>query len=171
MRQRYLVSLGVLAVATLSIAVQNTAPKPASTQAAPAAAAPKPATPAGKPAATVPRTPWGDPDLQGTWFVLADVPLQRSAANAGKEFLTDEEVAAADKRKGLDPGRNARSSGAKDVSGAYNAVFNSVLRTGKRTSMVIDPPDGKIPPLVSGAPAQGRGGFAGQGGRGGGNDN
>jgi hypothetical protein len=121
------------------------------------------------------RTPWGDPDLQGTWFVMYDVPLERSAANANKEFLTDAEVAAADAKKGLDPGRNARSSGANDVSGAYNAVFNSVLRTGKRTSMIIDPPDGKIPPLVAGAPPQGRGGFAGQGGpaggRGGGNDN
>ena len=117
------------------------------------------------------RTPWGDPDLQGTWFVMYDVPLERSAANANKEFLTDAEVAASDGRKGLDPGRNARSTGANDVTGAYNAVFNSILKTGKRTSMIIDPPDGKIPPLVAGAPPQGRGGFAGPGGRGGGNDN
>src|SRR2546426_4546405 len=120
--------------------------------------------------ATSPRTPWGDPDLQGTWFVMADVPLERSAANAGKEFLTDEEVAAADKQKGLNPGRNARSANsAQDVNGAYNAVFNSVLRTGKRTSMIIDPPDGKIPPLVAGAQG-GRGGAQagrGQGAQGG----
>ena len=127
------------------------------------------------------RTAWGDPNLQGTWFVMADVPLERSAANAGKEFLTDAEVAAADAKKGLDPGRNARSSGAQDVSGAYNAVFNSVLKTGKRTSMIIDPPDGRIPPLVAGA--QGAGGRgagrgpgipgagAGRGAPGGGNDN
>jgi hypothetical protein len=94
--------------------------------------------------------------------VTAGVPLERSAANAGKEFLTDAEVAAADKEKGLDPGRNARSANsAQDVTGAYNAVFNSVLKTGKRTSMIIDPPDGKIPPLVA-APQGGRG----QGGRG-----
>src|ERR1700677_2343404 len=103
-------------------------------------------------AGTSPRTPWGDPDLQGTWFVLAEVPLERSSANAGKEFLTDEEVAAADEKKGLNPGRNARSGDkSQDVSGAYNAVFNSVLKTGKRTSMIIDPPDGKIPPLAPGA--------------------
>jgi hypothetical protein len=100
------------------------------------------------------RTSWGDPDLQGTWFVFADVPLERSAANAGKEFLTDAEVAAADEKKGLNPGRNARSADkTQDVSGAYNAVFNSVLKTGKRTSMITDPPDGKIPPLVAGATA------------------
>ncbi len=112
------------------------------------------------------RTAWGDPDLQGTWFVLYDVPLERSAANAGKEFLTDQEVAAADAKKGIDPGRNARSSGVQDVSGAYNAVFNSILRTGKRTSMIIDPPDGKIPALVNAAPGAARGAQAGRGGAG-----
>jgi len=127
---------------------------------------------------TIPRTAWGDPDLQGTWFVMYDVPLERSAANAGKEFLTDEEVAAADKKKGVDPGRNARASGVQDVTGAYNAVFNSILKTGKRTSMIIDPPDGKIPPLVAGGQGQGgrggRGGAPGAAGRGpagGANDN
>jgi hypothetical protein len=108
----------------------------------------------------VPKTSWGDPDLQGTWFVLYDTPLERSAANASKEFLSDEEVAAANNAKGVSPGRNMRSTGATDVSGAYNAVFNSILKTGKRTSLVIDPPDGRIPPLVGGSsqPAQpGRG--------------
>ena len=124
-------------------------------------------------AGTSPRTPWGDPDLQGTWFVLAEVPLERSAANAGKEFLTDQEVAAADEKKGLNPGRNARSGDkSQDVSGAYNAVFNSVLKTGKRTSMIIDPPDGKIPPLAPGAkaPANPFGGGVGVGSAGA-NDN
>ena len=161
MPQRYLISLGALGLvavvswAALSLAVQNTAPKPATTP-TPAAASPRPATPS-KPTATVPRTPWGEPDLQGTWFVLADVPLQRSAANANKEFLTDEEMAASDKQKGLNPGRNARSANSvADVDGAYNAVFNSVLKTGRRTSMIIDPPDGHIPPTVAAtAPAGG----------------
>ena len=127
-------------------------------------------------AKTAPRTAWGDPDLQGTWFVVYGVPLERSAANADKEFLTDAEVAALDKQKEADPGRNARSENAnQDVGGAYNAVFNSVLKTGKRTSMIIDPPDGKIPPLVAGAQGAGRGGFGapggGRGGLGGANDN
>ena len=168
MRRRYFVSLAVGACGLAG--VLTFAQTPAATSKAASKAKTAKSAGAAKAAASL-RTPWGDPDLQGTWFVMADVPLERSAANAGKEFLTDAEVAAADARKGLDPGRNARSSGAQDVSGAYNAVFNSVLRTGKRTSMIIDPPDGKIPPLVSGAPAQGRGGLAGPGGRGGGNDN
>jgi hypothetical protein len=115
--------------------------------------------------------PWGDPDLQGTWFVMESVPLERSAANANKEFLTDEEIAAADKQKGVAPGRNTRSANSsQDVEGAYNAVFNSILKTGRRTSMIIDPKDGRIPPPPGGAQAQqgqGRGG-GGRGAGGGG---
>jgi len=150
MSDRYIIPLGTLAgilgLVCLA-AVSITAQTPASTAKSTGAKAT-----GGAKAETPPRTPWGDPDLQGTWFVLADVPLERSAANAGKEFLSDEEVAAADEKKGLNPGRNARSADkSQDVGGAYNAVFNSVLKTGKRTSMIIDPPDGKIPPLVSSA--------------------
>jgi len=113
---------------------------------------------------SVPRTPWNTPDLQGTWFVKEGIPLERTAANAGKEFLTDEEIAAADKQKGVDPGRNSRSAdAAQDVNGAYNAVFNSVLKTGRRTSLIIDPKDGRIPPLVPEAQARGGRGFGGGG--------
>ncbi len=122
-------------------------------------AVPKAAAAKGKGA---PRTPWGDPDLQGTWFVTEDIPLERSAANAGKEFLTDAEIAESDARKGLNPGRNARdNNAAEDVSGAYNAVFNSVLKTGRRTSRIVDPPDGRIPAVVN--QPQGRGAGAGRG--------
>ncbi|HEY4360514.1 MAG TPA: hypothetical protein VGN17_06080 [Bryobacteraceae bacterium] len=169
MRRRYLVGLGaVMIVAALAsvaaISLFAQAPAAAPKPAAPKAAAPKAAATA---KGAVPRTPWGDPDLQGVWFVMADVPLERSAANANKEFLTDEEVAAADAAKGINPGRNARSADkGADVTGAYNAVFNSILKTGKRTSMIIDPPSGRIPPLVAGAQGQGRGGFAGGGGGG-----
>ena len=59
---------------------------------------------------------------------MESVPFERSAANAGKAMLTDAEVAALDKQKSADPGRNARSDNStQDVTGAYNAVFNSVL--------------------------------------------
>lgn len=109
------------------------------------------------------RMPWGDPDLQGTWFVTEDVPLERAQANIDREFLTDAEVADANGKKGLAPGRNARTGGEDDVSGAYNAVFNSVLKTGKRTSRIIDTKDGRIPPLVNPPQNQGRGGGGGGG--------
>ena len=159
MRQRYLVSLvalGSLALASLAV-VSLTGQTPASTSKSTAAKS----TGAARAGTSVPRTPWGTPDLQGTWFVLYDVPLERSAANKDKPFLTDAEVAAANKAKETSPGRNLRSSGAQDVSGAYNAVFNSVLKAGKRTSMIIDPPDGRIPSLVAGAQPEGRGGRGG----------
>ena len=157
MRKQYLAPLGVLVVlAAISLAAISTAGQNTT--------APRPALPKAGPA---PRTSWGDPDLQGTWFVLEAVPFERSEANAGKEFLTDAEVAEADKAKAANPGRNARSENTtQDVSGAYNAVFNSILRTSKRTSMIIDPRDGRIPPLT--AEAQQRRGQGGPGGRGGG---
>jgi hypothetical protein len=151
-------AVGTLAIGSLAV-VSLTGQTPASSSGAKSKSA------GTKTGSTALRTAWGDPDLQGTWFVVYDVPLERSAANANKPFLTDAEVAAANERKEENPGRNERSTGAQDVSGAYNAVFNSVLKTGKRTSMIIDPPDGRIPPLVAGAQPQGRGAFPG-GGRG-----
>jgi hypothetical protein len=158
-------ALGLISFFGSSMIAQ--APATPAKPAAPATA--KPATGAKPAASTVKaaaiRTPWGDPDLQGTWFVIENVPLERSEANKGKEFLTDAEVAAADKRNAESQGRNTRAGAAttQDVEGAYNAAFNSILKTGKRTSRIIDPPDGRIPPTVAGA--QGGGGRAG--GRGG----
>ena len=174
MPRHSLTTLGVLAVtaavvsgAAVSMRSQTAAPRPAAAPAtAPASAAQKPALPKPGPA---PKTTWGEPDLQGTWFVMESVPMERSAANANKPMLTDAEVEALDKAKSQDQGRNMRSENAsRDVDGAYNAVFNSVLRTSKRTSMIIDPPDGRIPPLTAEAQQrQGRGG-GGRGGVGGG---
>ncbi|HEY6343777.1 MAG TPA: hypothetical protein VIY49_19965 [Bryobacteraceae bacterium] len=165
MRNRTILALSAGVVALALYLMGQSSPNPTAPKTTPSSAAPAksaPAKSAGTAKSAMPRTPWGDPDLQGTWFVLADVPLERSVANAGKEFLSDAEIEAADDAKSENPGRNARSANAaQDVSGAYNAVFNSVLRTGRRTSMIIDPPDGRIPPLVAGAQPQGRGGRGG----------
>ena len=96
-------------------------------------------------------TLWGDPDLQGIWsagYILT--PLERPARFAAKEFLTDEEVAELEREQSTNPGRNRRASpgSVADVEGAYNDVFTGrgtrVVRT-KRTSLIVDPPDGKIP--------------------------
>lgn len=172
MRRRYFAPLIVLAVVLtlISLIAVSMAGQ------APAAASKRPALPKPGPA---PKTAWGTPDLQGTWFVMESVPLERSAANANKPLLTDAEVEALDKAKATNVGRNARSENStQDVEGAYNAVFNSVLRTSKRTSMIIDPEDGRIP-VLQGAQAGGRGGGGrgaaaaggGRGGRGSQNDN
>ena len=111
---------------------------------------------------TVGRTPWGHPDLQGIWNSKTTTPLERPVEYAGREFLTDAEAAELESRARqasqegsgatLRPERAARGT-AVDVAGAYNSVFSSrgttVVRTG-RTSLVIDPPDGRIPYSVTG---------------------
>ena len=98
-----------------------------------------------------PRTPWGEPDLQGIWTNEFDTPLQRPARYAGKEFFTDEERVELDTQRAALLGRDRRvERGTElDVAGAYNAVFTSMKRTGRRTSLIVDPPDGSIPPTTS----------------------
>jgi hypothetical protein len=94
------------------------------------------------------RTPWGEPDLQGIWYQVFNVPLERAARNVGKDGLTDEERKAADAARVAVVGRDKRAEigTEKDVAGAYNAVFVTVRPRGERTSLIIDPPDGKLPP-------------------------
>ena len=110
-------------------------------------------------------TAWGEPDLQGIWYAYEDVPLQRPAEYAGREFLTDEELAAKTRQPWIervaegasDPttrqGRDRRmeKGSQEDVSGAYNALWTpgrDHTKPSKRTSLIVDPPDGRIPPLT-----------------------
>ena len=101
--------------------------------------------------ATTTATPWGDPDLQGIWTDTYDTPLQRPARFADREFLTEQEVAALDKERSAILRRDHREpqGSERDVSGAYNAVFESVKPTGRRTSLVVEPNDGRIPGYTS----------------------
>jgi hypothetical protein len=96
-------------------------------------------------------TPWGDPDLQGIWTDIYDTPLQRPARFAGKEFLTEEEVAAMDTQRSAILRRDHRepTGSERDVSGAYNAVFESVKPTSRRTSLIVEPDDGRVPAYTS----------------------
>jgi hypothetical protein len=99
------------------------------------------------------KTPWGEPDLQGIWTDEFDVPLQRPARFATQEFFTPAQRQELDKERaahyGSDP-RQERGT-ALDVGGAYNTAFLTIKHTGARTSLVVDPPDGRIPPLVPAA--------------------
>jgi hypothetical protein len=99
---------------------------------------------------SVPRTAWGEPDLQGIWTDPADTPLQRPAKYASQEFFTAEQRAELDKERAALLGRDRRvERGTElDVAGAYSAVFMSLKRTGTRTSLVVDPRDGRVPPLT-----------------------
>jgi hypothetical protein len=94
------------------------------------------------------KTPWGEPDLQGIWMDETDTPLQRSPKYAKQEFFTEAQRAELDKERATLLGRDKRvERGTElDVAGAYNAAFMSIKHTGKRTSLIVDPPDGRIPP-------------------------
>jgi len=96
------------------------------------------------------KTAWGDPDLQGIWTDEFQTPLQRQAKYAGKELFTEQERAELDNQRAgiLRRDQRVEIGTERDVAGAYNAVFQSIKHTGKRTSLVVDPADGRIPPVT-----------------------
>jgi hypothetical protein len=98
------------------------------------------------------KTAWGAPDLQGIWEDQTVTPFERARTFGTREFLTPEEIAERQKERekqvAEDKGRDRRDASAeRDVAGAYNAIWSGVPVTavGRRTSQVIDPPDGRIP--------------------------
>jgi hypothetical protein len=97
------------------------------------------------------KTPWGEPDLQGIWTDETDTPLQRPAKYAAQEFFTAAQRAELDEARtavlGNADKRSERGT-ARDVAGAYNSQFVSFKRTGARTSLIVDPPNGQMPPLA-----------------------
>ena len=119
---------------------------------APAAAAAQ--TPAGPADAwTLPRTAWGDPDLQGAWSFAAYTSLERPARYAGRERLTEKETAALDEEASTGPDRRRppprestpeQRAFALDAS-PYNAFWYESGRSTGRTALIVDPPDGRIP--------------------------
>src|ERR1700756_194699 len=151
MRDRFSRSVITLAIAAaaagaiISVSITRTS---AQTQTASATAH----TASAKSSATAPalKTPWGEPDLQGIWTDESDTPLQRSPKYANQEFFTEAQRAELDKQRAALLGRDKRvERGTElDVAGAYNSVFMSMKRTGARTSLIVDPPNGRIPPLT-----------------------
>jgi hypothetical protein len=107
---------------------------------------------AGGQGGAAPATPWGHPDLQGLWSYDLEVPLQRPARYGNREFFTEEERAALDKERADILGESDRryeKGSEQDVGGAYNAaIFTTHKPVGRRTSLIVDPPDGKIPPFT-----------------------
>src|SRR5438093_7478704 len=101
---------------------------------------------------TPPRTPDGQPDLQGVWTNSTLTPLERPAEFAGKPFLTEAEVAVYEQQLAIQNNRDRRDGSADvDVGRAYNDFWfergTKVVPT-RRSSLIIDPPDGKVPPLT-----------------------
>ena len=112
-------------------------------------------------ASQTPHTPWGEPDLQGIWSNPHDIPLERDPALGTRAFLSDAEIAAAERAllaQSQQIGRDSREGAGteRDVARAYNEHWRGdpSLSRGVRTSMIIDPPNGRIPPLTPEAQAR-----------------
>ena len=96
---------------------------------------------------TAPRTAWGEPDLQGLWTSATLTPLERPERQAERSTLTDEEAASIEAesaaRRAASDGRSAPGS-----VGGYNQVWMDAgtrIVGDRRTSLIVDPPDGRIP--------------------------
>ena len=127
----------IVALATVPVAGQARQPAPRG------GAATAPASP---------RTPWGHPDLQGIWTFKTITPLERPAQFAKQAFLTEQEAAELERialKENTDEERP--KDAARDVAGAYNDFWfdrgDKTVRT-RRSSLIIDPPDGRIPALT-----------------------
>jgi hypothetical protein len=96
------------------------------------------------------KTPWGEPDLQGIWTDESDTPLQRPAKYAAQEFFTAAQRAELDDARAAVLGRDRRAErgSENDVASGYNSAFWSFKRTGARTSLIADPPNGRTPALT-----------------------
>jgi hypothetical protein len=131
--------------------------KAAPSKTAPSTAAPSKASPARTAAAskgwTVPKTPWGDPDLQGVWNDATSTPLQRQTNRTAQEVLSDEEAKQFEEELAFGLSRDRRDGGPEvDVNRAYNEHWMDSRRlkitADRRTSLIVDPPDGRLPPQV-----------------------
>lgn len=91
---------------------------------------------------TVPRTPWGDPDLQGVWSSddTSGIPRERPAETGNRLYQTDEEFAARQKQVGDGIER------AENDIGSFRNDF--ARRAFRQTSLIVDPPDGRMPAVT-----------------------
>ena len=98
----------------------------------------------------LPKTAWGEPDLQGIWTEQFDSPFQRPAKYGNQEYFTEAQREELNKQRGALYGSDPRQERgtAVDVGGAYNTAFLTVKHAGARTSLVVDPPNGRIPSLT-----------------------
>ena len=157
MTKRFLAS-GVFACA-LALAHAHAAGQAQAPAKAPAITPAKaPATTAAKPAAapaapirpwTSPRTADGQPDLQGYWSYATITPLERPNAQGGKSVLTNEEVVEVNEEYDTLADRRVGVGTDADVALAYNQFWWDRGKSTGRTSLIVDPENGKLPPLTA----------------------
>jgi hypothetical protein len=101
---------------------------------------------------TPPRTPDGHPDLQGVWSMETLTPLERPAELEGKEFLTEQEAQEYARRTLEATNRDRRDGGGDaDLRRNYNEFWrerSTTVVASRRTSLIVDPPDGRIPAMT-----------------------
>ena len=107
-------------------------------------------------ASTTPRTSWDAPDLRGLWDFRTLTPLQRPAQMKGKEFLSDEEAATFEAQilEARNKDRREDLPAFLDIEYAYNDFwwdYGSNITDDRRTALIVDPPNGRIPPLTPAA--------------------
>ena len=100
-----------------------------------------------------PRTPWGAPDLQGIWDYRTATPLERPAEFASKETLTEEEAAAYEEQYRADL---ADYDLAPSVHAKWWLDYGTELTADNRTSLVIEPSDGRVPATTAEAKVSAR---------------
>ena len=104
---------------------------------------------------TAKHTSWDEPNLEGIWTSDYQTPLERPAQFEDKEFFTDEERTAIDSERARllgqyrETGRRSPRGSEQDVGGAYDAtIFLTHKHVGRRTSLIVDPPNGRRPPFT-----------------------
>jgi hypothetical protein len=101
----------------------------------------------------VPRLPDGRPDLQGVWSFATATPMERPARLGDKQTFTDQEIQEFERDIKERLNQDRRDGGqAADVARAYNDFwwdFGRSVQGNRRTSLIIDPPDGRMPPMTA----------------------
>ncbi len=113
-----------------------------------AAASRKDASAARPPAVAVPRTPDGHPDFQGLWDYRTATPLERPRDFADKQFFSDQEARAFEQRTA------ERLDTVVAVHPPFWLDYGARVLSDHRTSLIVDPPNGRIPPLTAAARAR-----------------
>jgi hypothetical protein len=146
-------TLRLLALSTVGVAALTLGAAPLAAQSS---------APAKAKTSKVPRTPWGKPDLGGTWDFRTVTPLERPVELGEKAFLTEKEAAEfeqnavaarnADNNRGKEQRRVVNGTAeTEDVALAYNDFWwdrGTKVIEGRRTSLIVDPPNGRLPEMT-----------------------